>query len=300
MTKQLAIIGIDALDYEELDNATGFDALKQAEYGKVDNTPALLTGKAVSPTMWTSFMTGQTPDVHGIRGFTWDFPCSEWLYKIPTPNRGWGKYLETMLNLFGRGNKDFPPADKIQSTTFIDQLGEDCVTVNAPLYEFSFSRKGDRLEALARPQESVTHQQLLEDLRRHSELVFEDVKQALTGKTRWDVFFSYFYWLDGIQHRFFNQRDVIETEYGRAAFYVAQIKERLPDDTTVIVVSDHGADGEGGHRNEYGFWSCNKEGVVPEDAAITDFYDIIMEHAGLPGRDDEAQTKQKLEALGYV
>ena len=54
--------------------------------------------------------------------------------------------------------------------------------------------------------------------------------------------------------------------------FVGKLKEILPEDMIILIVSDHGQ--ENGLHTNYGFYSCNKK-LDLDNPNISDFKDVI-------------------------
>ncbi len=295
---KLCIIGLDGLEYELVEK-WNLEALKQEEYGKIDLSPALVDGYPLSPPIWTSFMTGKPKSEHGVIGFEWNFPFSDVIYRLPK-----SLLLEDIFGFLGF-SKGFPDKKRIRVKTFVDELGDMFKGVNVPIYDFSLNNHGKvarrmgiretDIRYFVRNWDRVPSTMLLKNLITHSKQVLNETFEKIG--TDWTVFFTYFYWLDSIQHIFYMNEKILREEYERACRYVEAIKERLGPDTLVLVVSDHGADMKGGHSC-HGFYSLSeRRGLRPK---ITDFYDFIMKEVEMPTTRDVENIKTRLKNLGYI
>lgn len=72
MNRKAVILGIDALEYDLVEKLDS-QILKQVEYGKV-KVPILIGDKdPKTPTVWASFISGASPELHGVTKFkTWN------------------------------------------------------------------------------------------------------------------------------------------------------------------------------------------------------------------------------------
>ncbi len=296
---KLFIIGLDGLEFDLVEK-WHLEDLKQKEYGKVDLGPALVDGYPISPPVWTSFMTGKPKKEHGVTGFKWNFPFYDVIYKMPKPF-----IFEDILSFLGF-SKGFPDRKKIKTKTFVDELGDMFTGVNVPIYDFSFNNHAKVARRMGVKEEDIRHfvrnwdkvpsATLLKSVITHSGHVLDETFDKIG--TDWTVFFTYFHWIDSVQHVFYMNEKILKEEYKRACGYVKAIKKRLEPDTLVLIVSDHGADMEGGHSC-HGFYSLSERRGL-ESPKITDFYDFIMKEAEMPTTEDAKKIKAKLKKLGYL
>jgi predicted AlkP superfamily phosphohydrolase/phosphomutase len=104
---------------------------------------------------------------------------------------------------------------------------------------------------------------------------FEDGEKnvfELLKKDDWDLYMQYFYVLDGIQHVFYKNKLKVMDYYLRFNEFVGKVREKLPEDMMLLIVSDHG--GENGLHTDYGFYSCNHD-LGLKNPKISEFKDII-------------------------
>ncbi len=234
--------------------------MKEGSYGALESTPCMS-----SPPAWTSFSTGKNPGGHGVYSFMDITPGTlDMYYRDSTFRDG-----ETMWSLFNKAGKkaivlNVPmtyPADKL----------DGCMVSgwNAPgIKSEGFTYPPDLIDELLEKfneypifptvkKNMVSARPDLAIKELHREL---DIKASVTKylmKSRpWDLVCSVFLATDQVQHYFWHYMDKNHPEYdekearlfGDAILDVykkcdsllADIIKDLSDDTSIIVMSDHG------------------------------------------------------------
>lgn len=292
------IIGLDGLEYtlvEKFDLKT----LQQVEYGKVD---LLLKNneEPLTPTIWCNFITGKTPDVHGVRAIQkWRYPLLEKFYaslrSFDVRHRGlWRGVLFNIfdgMNLFQmRGMRDFFTKEDIKCDTIFDDI-DSTVAISIPSFnEDAINKELRRLVVEGRKSE----------LKKRAHEAFIGRKKrflnALNQKP--SLLMVHFFLLDLIQHIFPYDTEYIKKTYERIDSFIGEVKERLcANEVFLLVVSDHGL--LEGYHTPYGFYSCN-EPLKLKNPKITDFADIIRKKLGVQSEQDTEKIRENLRRLGYI
>lgn len=269
------ILGIDALEYDLVEEYD-LKHLKQIEYGKV-KVPITNTLEPATEVVWTSFITGKQPGEYGY--------SSPVLYKQPF------KYLfrnriigsDTLVNkgkkrrlldlgsslMFKLGFFYHPTSKDIKVPTIFDNPNtEDFFIPVLDLHAFPFYRA----KMTKVPREKIKKMIEGEIYARTDVLDY-----YLEFNKTWKIIMMYFFYIDAIQHLFFDKPYIILDYYLRLNEYVGKLKKKLSKDTALLIVSDHGQ--KRGIHTKYGFYSCNKKlGLKNPD--ITDFKEIIERKCG--------------------
>ncbi len=272
------IFGIDALDYNLVKkwNLKGF---KQKEYKKVviPKEIELLS----TPALWATIITGQLPEKHGIR--------SGWYvgkYKHPFISKirllikkmNMDKEVHKMLMSSKILNKVLTKV--IQKRRIKQEFKLNCPTIfdfcksihiGVPSYdelpELAYDIVKKQFEVFDGEMSKLSWEKLVR-------LRFEKSKKAMFKRINenWDLFMVYFAVLDHIQHVYFNDLEYIKKYYKEVEELVKKVKKRLPKNTLVLILSDHGM--KRGIHARYAFYSSNvKLGL--KRPKLTDFYKLI-------------------------
>ena len=292
------IIGLDALEYSLVEKYD-LKNLKQIEYGKVD---LLLKNneEPLTPTIWCNFITGKTPDVHGVTAIQkWKYPLLEKFYaslrSFDVKHRGlWRGVLFNIfdrMNLFEmRGMRDFFTKEDIKCDTIFDDI-DSTIAISIPSFnEDAINKELRRLVVEGRKSE----------LKKRAHEAFIGRKKrffnALNQKP--SLLMVHFFLLDLIQHIFPYDNEYIKKTYERIDSFIGEVKEKFStNEVFLLIVSDHGL--LKGYHTPYGFYSCN-ENLKLKNPKITDFADIIREKLAVLSKRDTEKIKEKLRRLGYI
>jgi len=209
--------------------------------------PLRSTVPPVSAPAWATFMTGRGPGGHGVFGFVledgkggtrltnlaamrgtklWEVPSREGK-RVAVLNIPLSFPVPEVNGLAVSGMLTPPGRPFTRPTEYEARIREI-----APAYRTDIDRKllGDK-DAL------LTH--LEEQIDARAE-VFLDA----FGREAWDLFVCVFTETDRIQHHFWRERmEDIRRFFIRLDGHVGRLLERVPDDTLVMVLSDHGFTG---------------------------------------------------------
>ncbi len=271
---KLLVIGIDGAD---------FDLIKPwVKEGKLPNLARLLekgvhgelksTIPPVSPPAWTSFMTGKNPGKHGIFDFTARKPNS---YEVEFVNARWRKAITIWKLMSDAGKRicvlsvpvTYPP-EKINGVMIsgIDTPGAtggvaDPSAVHPPhIHQEIWQNVGPylispNLVAFKNDQCDKMLEAALQTVERKMETAL-----YLFKKEPWDCFMITIGETDGITHRLWKYHDKnsplsddlssqhkgadpILRIYQRVDEYLGKFQSLLDNETTIIIMSDHGHGG---------------------------------------------------------
>ena len=268
MKNRVLIIGLDGATFKlikpwvkEGKLPTFAKLMEEGIYGELESTPEM-----ISPAAWTSFSTGNNPGKHGIYDFLSLIPGTLKTQYLNSTHRG-GKPVWAILSEAGKmvGVLNVPmtyPADRVNGFML---SGWNAPTVNSPGFShptnliMELTKKfGDiplfpavkKYMAIGRPDLGL--KELYGYLDKHAE-----VTKHLLKTHPWDFLVAFFIATDQVQHYYWHYMDdqhpQFQTEeakkYGDAIFsiykrcdqIIAELIEDLPEDTTVIVMSDHGS-----------------------------------------------------------
>ena len=271
MQSKVLIIGIDAATFdiiEPLVNKGLLPTFKQlmqkGSFGRL-----ISTIPPVTPPAWTSIVTGKNPGKHGVFDFYMP-PCFGYNRRILIARANRAKTLWKLLS--ERGLKvgvlnvplTYPPEEVngfiVPGMQYALCTNQEFTYPRELLFELK--RVLGKYEVIWGDLKSLYTNELDEFLDKWEEIL-EIRKKAtlyLMQKYSWDFFMVVFYVIDPIQHHFWKFFDKTHPLYEPALaqkyemviphFYqkldeaISEILRRVDENTTIIIVSDHGAGAE--------------------------------------------------------
>ncbi len=265
---RVCIVAVDGLEYRIVENLN-LKNLMQNSYG----TYPVAADRYNTPSLWASFITGLQPEEHGIKMFV---------------ERRWGihklKKLIESLKLLGLarrftrskiGYKVFPikpPTVRGKFKTIFDYAKKPL-----PYNVFSYNEEEEQFKL--RYNFSITKVLEKKYLRRVAVLKWFELTKKLMNNfldlltlRDWDLAMTHLYITDYIGHVMWGTREFIKSYY-LVDNFVKTIHEVIPDETLLLIVSDHGM--WGGKHSDKAFYSFNKN-ISWKPCSITDFYPKII------------------------
>lgn len=285
---KMCVICFDSLDYSLIEKY-GLTHVKQNEFGRVE-----ITGILSTPSIWTSFLTGLSPDEHKVLGWKWDNSLLDRL-KVIGIKAGLDKIVNKSVFLtkkLGSLPKHTPDIKGKIPTIF--DYAEKPIDLDVPCYgEDTYEKiRKDVVNALGNP--------LLEkEVSKNAEINFNNKRKKIMEllKNDWDLFVAHIYYPDIIQHLQFYREDIIIKMYEEIDSTAKMIQDNLTEDVHLLFISDHGQN-KGVHTHD-AFFSSNHELNVSAPK-ITDFYNIILKKLGVPTRQETDIIRERLKSLGYI
>lgn len=248
-TGKVLVIGLDGADWEvirPLMERGEMPNLKElVENGKYGNLTTTLPIE--SPVAWTSMTTGTAPGRHGIYGFL----EREGDSFVPTTSedvrkkRVWDYAGEKGGVVVMNVPQTFPP-QKVNGSLISGYLSikESGYTYPENLQQ-ELEDNGYGIEALSEGFEPGKEEEFLEKLNNTVEERTESA-ETLLNRTDWKLGFVVYTGLDRLQHYFWKYRDSgeyqgsIDNHYRKLDNQIGRLLEQADENTTVMIVSDHG------------------------------------------------------------
>lgn len=268
--KRVIILGIDALEYDLVEK-WNLKNLKQVEYGKTE-LPLLPGQEPITTIIWPCFITGKMPQEMGYT-MTRIFPKPiQFFIDLIIPSirkllidheaedrskkkKGKQSILDKSVKLLDKlGVSHIPTKKDIKANTIFDNKDIKSIHLHIPVYDadaFPKHRKktidavGNKLYL---PILEMLHKQ---EFNQRTKEVFEHLE-----KNNWQLFMQYFFLLDGVQHAFYHDIRKIAKFYIMFDEFVGKVKEKIDDNTLLLIISDHGQ--KKGIHTMHGFYSLNK------------------------------------------
>ena len=269
---RVLILAYDGLDHDLVETLSLRNIL-QREHGKVDVPIVGGIDDPSTPIVWTSFITGESPEVHGVdMPQMWDNEF-DGLRSFVRRHRG----IHNILKRFKVGQKvreatgarsSFPSRKNIKVDTFFEVV-KPSVALGVPVYNKNLEEIypiGDVMRARQDPEYLPVFEERVRGI------FDEEVKalfDAIDGE--WRLLMVHIHITDLFGHAFWGTEKVA-TLYEEMDLLTKRVKARLREDDLVLIISDHGMS-KLGHTKK-GFYSFNvKIGLVDPD--IKDFFNIV-------------------------
>jgi len=252
--------------------------LMQKTYGKYDAPISKrYYGKPHTPSAWASFITGKSLEEHGV-DWWWSWGrFLDWV-RLKSPFK-WIKGKRKII--FKLGLKQRLITSEYWQKRDIKTLF-DIIKPSIPLFVPTYNENLELRKEL--------NSALKKGLKVYEERVWKihQVREREVYKRideDWKLFMVWFDLVDLLGHLHMARRPYkLYPAYMRLDDLTRKLKRKIPPETTVLIVSDHGMepsdDGITGDHSINAFWSLNiKTDWKPKK--ITDFYPKILEWCGI-------------------
>jgi hypothetical protein len=268
---RVVILGYDGLEITLVERL-GLRELMQREHGRVRVPTAGGLEDPSTPIVWTSFITGQPPETHGI-----DMP-QLWgrMDSVRSRVRRLGPLYRLMRRLKvgyavrrAMGVKSrFPGREDIRCETLFDVV-KPSVAVSVPVYNEDLWERYP-IRGVVKAREDPAYREWY--VRRVRELHEGEVGELLEALERdWRLLMAHFYITDALGHIYWGT-ERLATLYEEMALLTRKVREKLTPGDVILIISDHGMDRLGHTR--YGFYSLNIR-LGLREPSITEFFRII-------------------------
>ena len=266
------ILAYDGLDHDLVETLSLRNIL-QREHGRVDVPIVGGIDDPSTPIVWTSFITGEPPEIHGVdMPVMWDNEL-DGLRSFVRRHRG----IHNILKRFKVGHRvreavgarpSFPSRKNIRVDTFFEVV-EPSVALGVPVYNKNLEEIypiGDVMRARQDPEYLPVFEERVRGI------FDEEVETLFDALGRdWRLLMIHFHITDLFGHAFWGT-EKLATLYEEMDLLTKRVKARLREDDLVLIISDHGMSRLG--HTKKGFYSFNvKIGLVDPD--IKDFFNIV-------------------------
>jgi len=285
--KKVVILGIDALEYNLVEK-WDLKNLKQLEYDKTIVPTIKGWKEPATVIVWPCFITGKEPEEMGyttpilfVQPFKWFFeniqrPIRDFMFGNKYVDDVYDKKTDQeILSLLKTVTKKAgftraPSKKDMKASTIFNNTDFKSVHLHIPVYD-------EELDTLERWAifDVMDKKIKVSDFVSKYEKEFKDRCDELLNymeKDDWDLIMMYWYCLDPIQHALFRDKMKIMNYYLKFNEFVGELKKKVSDDVTILIISDHGQ--EKGIHTSYGFYSCNKK-LGLKNPKIIEFRKII-------------------------
>ena len=269
---RVCILGFDGLE-QTLVEELALRNLLQQEHGRIRVPIAGGIDDPSTPIVWTSFITGQSPSIHGVDvPYVWDSPFDKLrslirryptIYNIAKKLKLGYRIRETV----GTELK-FPSRENIRCETIFDVI-QPSVAISVPVYNEDLWRNYPVGEVFKAIRDIEFRREYEKRVRTIFQGEVEELFSALGGE--WKVLMIHIHITDLLGHIYWGT-EKLALLYEEMDLLTNRVKLRLRPEDLILIISDHGM-GRYGHT-PYGFYSLNIE-LGLENPAITDFFRII-------------------------
>lgn len=269
---RVCILGYDGLE-KTLVEGLGLRGLMQREHGRVRVPIAGGIDDPSTPIVWTSFITGQPPDVHGVdMPQFWDSSLDGLRRRLRRHRLIYGIAKRLRLGYRVRGRigvePKFPNRKNIRCDTIFDVV-KPSIAISVPVYNEDVYRTYPVGEVLRARQDPEFRREYEARVRRIFRREVKELFDAL-GR-RWRVLMIHLHITDLLGHIYWGT-EKLALLYEEMDLLTERVKEKLDPRDFVLIISDHGM-GRLGHTH-YGFYSLSME-LGLRDPEITDFFRIV-------------------------
>jgi len=269
---RVCILGYDGLEYTLVDRLK-LRSILQREHGRVRVPIAGGIDDPSTPIVWTSFITGQPPSVHGVDMTEfWDSPIDGLRSFIRRHRKLHNLAKKLKLGYRVRDNMGiapkFPSRKNIKCATLFDII-KPSIALGVPVYNKDLHATypvGDVFKAI---QDPVFRREYEATVRRIFKREVEALFEAL--EKEWRLLMIHLHITDLLGHIYWGT-EKLSLLYEEMNLLTERVEARLRPDDLLLVISDHGMSRLG--HTKYGFYSLNRR-LELENPDITDFFRII-------------------------
>ncbi len=250
----VCIIGIDGATFKFIDVLIKKGKLKNIKnlIESGEKMPLITTLPPLTPSAWSSFMTGKNPGKHGVLDFyeldnNFNYKISS--FKLKKQKKLWNILSENNLNSIVYFVPFTYPPEKIKGIMVSGFL--------TPSLKAKFTYPVDLKEELLKKFPNYRISENTRFNRKNPDIFLNDilnlteihskVMEYLIKNKDWDFFMGVFMGIDHAQHWFWYDKEKIEKVYEKVDEELGRIISNLPEGTLIIIMSDHGFQKLKGH-----------------------------------------------------
>lgn len=269
---RVCILAYDGLEHS-LVEALKLRNIMQREYGIIKVPIAGGIDDPSTPIVWTSFLTGQPPSVHGVdMNEFWNnrFDVLRSFLRNHRTLHGIARRFKIGYKIReGVGiQQKFPSVENIKTDTLFDVI-HPSIALGVPVYNKDLHEVYPIRGVFRAIQDPVFREEYEERIRRIHRQEVEELFESL-GKD-WNLLMVHLHITDLMGHIHWGT-EKLATLYEEMDLLTKKVLEKLHPQDVLLVVSDHGM-GRHGHT-KHGFYSLNIELGLGRPN-ITDFFGII-------------------------
>jgi len=269
---RVCILGYDGLEYTIVEQLK-LRNIMQMEYGRVRVPIAGGIDDPSTPIVWTSFITGEPPSVHGVdMAEFWDSSLDGFRSFLRRHRKLHNLAKKLKLGYRVRGTvglePKFPSRKNIKCDTLFDII-KPSIPLGVPVYNKDLHGAYPVGEVFKAIQDHDFRRDYEARIRQIFKMEVEELFGAL--EEEWKLLMIHLHITDLLGHIFWGT-ERLAVLYEEMDLLTQRVRERLQDDDLLLIISDHGM-GRLGHT-KYGFYSLNRR-LGLRNPEITDFFRII-------------------------
>lgn len=269
---RVCILGYDGLEYTIVEQLK-LRNIMQKEYGRVRVPIAGGIDDPSTPIVWTSFITGEPPSVHGVdMAEFWDSSLDGFRSFLRRHRKLHNLAKKLKLGYRVRGTvglePKFPSRKNIKCDTLFDII-KPSIPLGVPVYNKDLHGAYPVGEVFKAIQDHDFRRDYEAKIRQIFKMEVEELFGAL--EEEWKLLMIHLHITDLLGHIFWGT-ERLAVLYEEMDLLTQRVRERLQDDDLLLIISDHGM-GRLGHT-KYGFYSLNRR-LGLRNPEITDFFRII-------------------------
>jgi len=269
---RVCVLGYDGLELTLVEKLN-LRSLLQREHGRVEVPITGGIDDPSTPIVWTSFITGQPPHIHGVNmPQVWDSPLDSFRSLIRRHRTLYGIAKRFKLGYRMRERMGveprFPSQKNIRCDTIFD-IVRPSIAISIPVYNENLHQNYPVGEVFKARQDPKFRREYEVKVRHIFQQEIDELFDAL--EREWRVLMIHFHITDLLGHIYWGT-EKLALIYEEMALLTDRVKQKLRPEDLLLVISDHGM-GRYGHTH-YGFYSLNME-LGLRNPAITDFFHII-------------------------
>ena len=280
---KVCVLAFDGLEYNLVEKWK-LNSLKQKVYGKYPIPKACwikttdFMGNRIyepwTPLVWTAFLTGKLPNQLQIGEYT-----------LGRRKSKLANLLRTFIIKFGLSYYWVNLRNHLRLTRIINIIAGERETSKIPIEQTFLKNKKHAIINFPMLSDGwslnfpygATEKIIIQTYHQQ----FDNLSKQLLDKLQqpWQILVYYTRLLDVVGELAYGNKLELMKAYFKANWLTYKVKQKLPADTILLVISDHGMQpfkGKYGKHTNYGFWSLNiKTDWKPK--TITDFHPKIIE-----------------------
>ena len=269
---RVCILGYDGLEYTLVEQLK-LRNIMQSEYGRVRVPIAGGIDDPSTPIVWTSFITGQPPSVHGVdMAEFWDSSLDSFRSFLRRHRKLHNLARKFKLGYRVRRNMaiepKFPSRKNIKCDTLFDII-KPSIPLGVPVYNKDLHGAYPVGEVFKAIQDLDFRRKYEAKIREIFHREVDGLFEALDEE--WKLLMIHLHITDLLGHIYWGT-ERLAVLYEEMDMLTMAVKERLQRDDLLLIISDHGM-GRLGHT-KYGFYSLNRR-LELNNPDITDFFGMI-------------------------
>lgn len=297
------LLAFDGLSKQDVDNQYVLNEFQLDNYDEINlgKRPFYFTSE-----LFTDLITGYNHKQHGVRGLN---KITEGRFGInPTGFERWLQrnffplfysykgFRNGLYKTFLGGERIKWERSDIRAQTVFDEY-DNAYQCQVPVYDW---RKADVFHHLVKEDRPVSKsvEHIEDEFHRSKRKFWENFDSIDWGKHENVFYMHHFHYIDWLQHLYREDSDfesVMQKPWNEAAAFVREVKQKLPEDYELVLMSDHGLPERGiGHRPN-AFLSYNQSDLFSVNPTLQEMNYWIRQMC-IGAGDEDSETSSESDA----